>query len=291
MPCARPDTCRLLRSLGPAFHSVPAATYKSSQGIVRSDSSTPICPRWTGEARLHGLQPPTAFSDELRILRTSDADGALAYAVADDISPDRGRLRTAIYDWHQLEEEGPAGEPMNSPSTVISEAVPNESEEVRRPAFSRANLVAGRCRCRCPRRSRRWPAFHRSDRGRRRHFFQVVTERCRDPVFAAVCRPIHVFVEVSRSESTSGYMVRDMARFAETDTGVERGGSQPQRAAIGIRLFGSPKPDMMALTRTIADGLLEGHVLSSTPQVEVADRSVGIGPMRHGVCRDPHRTS
>jgi hypothetical protein len=76
-----------------------------------------------------------------------------------------------------------------------------------------------------------------------------------------------------------GDVMRDLTRrVTEANSLVVGPRSGPKRAAVKIDLVRTPKPNMIAFSWVVADGLLEGKVLFVPPHKEITDGSVIIRP-------------
>jgi hypothetical protein len=89
-----------------------------------------------------------------------------------------------------------------------------------------------------------------------------------------------------------GDVVRDLTGgVAEADSLVVGCRSDPHGPAVGIDFFRAPKADVMALARIAADGLLKSKILLAPPQVQVADRGIGIRALQHRSHGDSQRAA
>ena len=82
-------------------------------------------------------------------------------------------------------------------------------------------------------------------------------------------------------------MVSDLSCcFTQTYAFIERRGSKPKRATLGIQLSRAPKPNVMPLTGIIADRLLKRFIFFASPQVQIAYRCIFVGAAEDGVGGD-----
>jgi hypothetical protein len=80
-----------------------------------------------------------------------------------------------------------------------------------------------------------------------------------------------------------GRMMRDLARgVAETHPLIENSRPNPHRTAVRIEFIRAPESHVVALSRIVADGLLEGQVLFTPPQEQIADRRVVVWMFKDG---------
>src|SRR6476619_3092353 len=82
-------------------------------------------------------------------------------------------------------------------------------------------------------------------------------------------------------------MMRDLAgRTAQADALVVGSGADPNGPAVVVRLIGLPKPDVIALSRVVADRLLESQIFLTTEEKQITYRRVNVRTGQHRVFRD-----
>jgi hypothetical protein len=85
--------------------------------------------------------------------------------------------------------------------------------------------------------------------------------------------------------------VRDATRgAAELDPLVIGRRTKPERLSAPVNLRRAPEPHVVPLFWAVADWLLEGGILLTAPDIQVAHRSMGVGLPQHDVGSDANRS-